>query len=302
MQSISPSHNQVNNSEGAPHGREEYGARSENTARGLSTCHISTLSNVTLWAGGSLMRCQRNNMQTESKNETHKRGRITGFSNKSRRRMMQKLAKTDREIRPVFVTMTFPDEFYEYRKDMGQVKKILKRLQMRFDRSFPDAGIVWRIEGKPRKSGLHVGEWFPHIHLLVWGVNCDKLRGWIQINWWETCGKLSLDHLTAGTRVENLRSVSGVFFYISKYVSKKETFPEDTKKLGRIWGVWNEKNLPWVKAICIQLDEKEAVLLLRYMRKFARLKGHDYKSLTIFCNADFWYYRLTDIIHPSDYG
>lgn len=273
----------------AAHGREEY------AAGGLSTAHIGTLSNVTLWDGGRLMRVQRNSTAQPQKGGG-KRGSIDEFSYSSRRRLLRMLAQLAVEDLPIFVTLTFPDEFYPWHDKPVQWKKILKAFKLRFTRRFPDAAFVWRLEMVTRKSGKYVGVVFPHYHLLVWGVSLGDLMGWVFINWWEVCSKLSDEHLKAGTRVEKVRSARGVLFYAGKYVAKQEKY---SIPCGRVWGVHNSDCLPWVKAICVQLSEREAVKLMRYARRFAHLRGRDYKSLTIFCDAGFWYKRLVDIIYPE---
>jgi hypothetical protein len=40
------------------------------------------------------------------------------------------------------------------------------------------------------------------------------------------------------------------------------------------------------------VTQEKAVEFIRYMRRFARIRSRDYKSLTITCNPDFWVNRL----------
>ena len=42
----------------------------------------------------------------------------------------------------------------------------------------------------------------------------------------------------------------------------------------------------------VEVTEEQAVQFIRYMRRFARIKPRDYKSLTIICHADVWINKL----------
>lgn len=199
---------------------------------------------------------------------------------------MQKLAQTERTAQAVFVTMTMPDEYHPHNTDATHNRGVFRKFEKRFIRAFPDGGFVWRKEYKDRLSGKHVGELFPHYHLVVWGVPLGDLRKWCARAWWESCGRLSLDHLEAGTRVEQCRTWRGTLWYISKYISK--TCGGTDFDTGRVWGFVAIDNLPFVQALVSRLSEREAIKLIRYMRRFARLRGRDYHSLTIFCDASAW--------------
>lgn len=262
---------------------------------GLSTAHNSTLSSALIWAGGSKIKVTRNYV-SGSQVGGGRRGVIVGFSQASRRRMMRKLAETAVDKLPVFVTMTFPDEYYDNRLNWKHWKKILRRFEMRFIRAFPKACYLWRVEWKPRLSGKHIGDLFPHFHLLVWGLDMLLLRSWVARNWWEVAGKLSEDHFKAGTRTEPIYNRRQMFAYISKYMSKV-TPEEENIPCGRVWGVVAVENIPWVKGLLIQLTEQEAIKLIRYLRRYAHLKSRDYKSLTVLVDGNFWYDRLQDILY-----
>lgn len=204
--------------------------------------------------------------------------------------MTQKLATTQREARAVFVTMTMPDEYHPNNTDCHHNRAVFRKFEKRFIRQFPAGGFVWRKEYQDRKSGLHVGDLFPHYHLVVWGVSYERLRAWIAPAWWQSCGSLSDDHLKSGTRVELCRTWRGTLWYISTYVAKCDVSPEfDT---GRLWGFVGGENLPFVQPLIMYLSERGAIRMLRYMRRFAHLRGRDYHSLTIFCDGNWWHYVL----------
>lgn len=265
-----------------------------NYTPGLSTVHNRTLSSGIFWLGAGLVKVTRNYDYIPSSVE-HKRGVISGFSKGSRKRLMRKLAKINNSVLPLFVTLTFPDEFFEHRLNTVYIKQVLRRFELRFRRAYPNGSYIWREEYQDRKSGRYVGEMFPHFHLLVYGVDHVELRKFVTVAWWEACGKLSQAHLMAGTqvsRVENKRHLMG---YVSKYIAKVE---DKSILTGRVWGICNVENIPFVKGILIQLSEKEAVQLVRYFRRYARIRGRDYKSLTVFTNPDYWYERIDRLLYP----
>lgn len=210
---------------------------------------------------------------------------------------MQKMAKVDKQELPVFVTLTFPDQFYSDRLDAAKVKCILKRFRSRLKRHYAAVGGFWKLEAASRKSGMYVGEVFLHFHMLLWGVkDVLSFRLWVAQAWYEVCGRLSDAHLQAGTSVEKVRSYKGAMFYASKYIAKQGEYEFET---GRVWGEIEIENIPFVRSITVRLTEREAVCMLRYMRRFARLRGRDYHSLTLFMDAEFWLNNLDRMIYPE---
>lgn len=262
---------------------------------GLLTPHNSTPSHARFWAGGSKVVCTREVGEYKQVGGG-RRGVITGFSRGSRRRLMLRLAEISRDDLPLFVTLTFPDDYFDQHDNPRDWKKKLKRFEMRFRRRFPSAGYVWRLELQDRKSGKHIGTLFPHFHLLTWGVCRADLLSWLPGAWWEACGKLSKAHLVAGTGIDIIPSVKALTSYVSKYVAKTEEF--QGKSMGRVWGVVNPSAIPWVRAVLVQLTDKEAAVLLRYLRRYARLRGRHYDKLSIILDADYWYDRLDRLLYP----
>ncbi len=101
------------------------------------------------------------------------RGKCRGFSSGSRRRMLENLNSVSVAAKqPYFVTMTLPDEVYL--QNVAEFSKTAKHWRDSFTKRLlrvePEAAGFWRIEWKPRESGAHVGQLFPHFHLLVWGL------------------------------------------------------------------------------------------------------------------------------------
>lgn len=197
-----------------------------------------------------------------------RRGRVLGYSADSRKRLMEKMGRIDRDKLPLFVTVTYPAEFPCPRRAKRDFVAFRKRLMRRF----PRLSLIWRMELQKRGA--------PHFHFLVWGVAllpiADVRALWAAVIGYEGEVKLQV-------KVERIRSWRGLLSYVSKYIAKvddkgeagqaggvpagvpggpadpDEVSPEalldyttylsagvagDDSSLGRVWGVVNEKELP----------------------------------------------------------
>ena len=102
-----------------------------------------------------------------------KRGACKGFSDGSRRRMMDKLNTISvAATLPTFVTMTLPDDvFVESPTEFSKQAKFWKdSFTKRLTRVCPAASAIWRIEWQTRKSGVYEGRYVPHFHLMIFGL------------------------------------------------------------------------------------------------------------------------------------
>lgn len=196
------------------------------------------------------------------------RGMVTGFSRQSRNRLIRLIASTRKKDKPLFVTLTYPDEFVE---DMSVWKRDIDTFGKRLARAFGDAGFIWRIEFVTRKSGLSRGRLAPHFHLLLWGVDLYSFREFAGSAWYAVVGSGDSLHRKAGTSSERVRTWNGVMSYVSKYVAKEQEYPSEWS--GRAWGVIGRKHLPWAVRVIIPLSAREGVKLVRLGRKFLRLNG-----------------------------
>jgi hypothetical protein len=140
-------------------------------APGLSKIHIppsSRVARVELYAGAGFMAV---NLETadflQPSYNPGKRGFVTHFSDASRRRMMDTLAKMDYSQVPLWLDLTYPDQFPVsceiWKRDL---EAFFKRLKRRFRAS----SAIWKLEFQTRKSGENKGKLAPHFHLLLWGV------------------------------------------------------------------------------------------------------------------------------------
>ncbi len=210
------------------------------------------------------------------------RGEVMGFSSASRRRLMRTIASVERKERPAFVTLTYPDLFAE---DMDRWKRDMDTFGKRFRRKMPEAGFLWRIEFKERKTGENAGKFAPHFHLLVYRAKFSELRMFVPRAWHGVVGSGNGDHLAAGTRVERIYSLGGVMRYVGKYLAKEDDFPPEWT--GRVWGIIGREEIPWAVRIIIPLTEREGIILVRLGRKMVGLVGKTLvNGLTWIMNAE----------------
>jgi len=181
-----------------------------------------------------------------------KRGRIHGFSRRSRSRLMRRLGMVSRHADlPVFITLTYPEQY----PGPSEAKRHLRAFLMRLRRRYPNSGWVWRMEFQKRGA--------PHFHLLVWGV---KFIPWVWVarSWYEVVGSGDPRHFYAGTRVEAVRSWRGVVAYASKYIAKEADHWEGWT--GRVWGFGGR--VPWaVRVVVERLPLGAVVDFMRLVRR-----------------------------------
>jgi hypothetical protein len=151
---------------------------------GLSKGHIrprpssAEHTHLEIWHGAGAIKIVRPAPAVGS--EPVARGEIAGFSRKSRKRMMDTLAKVrmgdDVEL-PLFVTLTFPDWVPDPEAALRAFDVWVRRLERRFGRGgdgleSSGVGVIWRKDVQIRKSGeVSKDKWVPHYHLLVWGAS-----------------------------------------------------------------------------------------------------------------------------------
>jgi hypothetical protein len=260
----------------------------------LSKAHIRPFSNsniaeIEYFEGASLFRTNKKRKCPAVGGG--KRSSIKGFSNSSRRRLLETIATVKKDAQlPLFVTLTYPSKF----PTVERAKRDLKVFIQRFNRKFPSAGAIWKLE--PQERGA------PHYHLLVWGCKKIQLLSFVVNNWYEIAGDGDknhyLFHLGAlkGSQpcVSEVRSWRGVWAYAAKYLGK--TFEvADWGKLwtGRFWGVISRENIPVGNKRILQVDYKKVITIMRYQRRFMNMrKSRDYNSLKTFCDADQWVNKL----------
>lgn len=265
----------------------------------LSTTHISPerepqdhtkVPGAYIWLGGGLVSAKVPRPGQGGAVGGGKRGAITKFSRASRLRLMRKVAKTRNDHLPIFVTLTYGKK---YPTDPKEWKKHLQAFYKRLTRRYPHISMIWKLE--PQKRGA------PHWHLLVWNVPYLHALKLVPKIWYEIAGygddlvlQFHQGNLGNEPCVGQVRSYRGVMAYASKYLGK-ELEVDGWQAPGRFWGVMNPEYVPWGELIKIEDDKQTIYKLIRIMRKYARLKGRSYSSLSVFADGNFWfdnYHRL----------
>lgn len=216
------------------------------------------------------------------------RGKIAEFSPRSRKRMLEMVARLDLagqvSQRPIiFITLTYAAQFPSAEASKQHLRAFLERIR----RFAPDASGVWRLEFQERGA--------PHYHFIFFNLpylpKAELTSIWgdiIGIEWWDTSRGQPRPPMT---RIEAIRNPRKAMAYVSKYVAKNS--PSDSGfndvpylHAGRFWGVFNKENLPFAQLVAIVLSAESAsidVILFQFKRlmakkwsranKFGRLKG-----------------------------
>lgn len=175
------------------------------------------------------------------------RGKITHFSRKSRKRLIDLFASFDAKKRqarkPLFITMTYQKNMQDYQRAKRDLKVFIQRLRYHYS----DCAGVWRMENQGRGA--------VHFHLMLFGVGFLPVQTW-QKYYNEITGEAANNSLD----VQAIRSFRGTMFYAAKYMAKEDAHPQENdaeamdlpirhtgrkqKFVGRMWGYWNKANLP----------------------------------------------------------
>lgn len=261
-------------------------------------------------------------------NEGCKRGEVTRFSEDSKRRLMQLLNMVQRDVSLVcFVTLTFPDEYFPLNQDPEDWKERLRLFEWRFRRAFPNGAFVWRVEVEDRKSGEHIGEFFPHFHLLTFGVSLTELRPFVAEHWNEIAGFGSEEHYQVHRHrkaVTPVFSRRGVMSYASKAVGSvmsrelSKSLQAKGSHVGRWWGVAVRKVFELFLATPeeFEITDGDAVALMRTFRKYIRSqvlnrwkkagrqwkkphqKAFQWRSVAVFLNGSWLRNNVLKILSP----
>jgi len=240
--------------------------RSASSALGLSKGHISPHLSFHPHAG--LLKLSLPYEKTpdwrgaeeREADEPEKRGKITGFSPESQRRLRQYLAKIpDSEMmRGRLITLTWPSDF-----PAPEDTEAFKRPLDSFRKSLARRGGsgVWVLEFQKRGA--------PHYHLIIFGLNhipINQLRELVAKRWYEIVGSGDPKHLKAGTAVEYPKSSGKARGYLAKYCSKGDQALEGVE-VGRYWGKISKKSIPIAPEVQVSLTLPQSKIVQRLFRR-----------------------------------
>lgn len=204
------------------------------------------------------------------------REKISKFSDKSRKRMIDFIAKTV-DAPDLFVTLTYSDDVVEYAHI--NLHRDLETMRKRWEYEYPDFKAIWRVEFVPRQSGKFYGQLKPHMHLLVWlpkYLNYEQVQGLLEDDgkmwrgWWHTvCGSQNSEHLRYyGCQVQRCMSRKHAYAYVAKYVAKGA---DENVTAGRRWGRIGKFEHP--TEIETELTTRAYIELKRMMNKYVKRKS-----------------------------
>jgi len=221
----------------------------------------------------------------------YKRGKVTTFSRRSRKRMLEKLAKLRDASSGHFITLTYPGRFDWSPSD---VKRHLDNFSKALLRRFPGCGAFWRMEIKPRQSGESEGEPVPHFHILLFGANPPSLaymRRWIQVTWSRIAAYPDSEPQKLRTQCDEITSRRHAASYASKYAAKEADstlvlYPQWIELgWGRHWGTFGALNLD--ETMNVTLDQHELIQFKRLVRNWMKSRGARYAKKLAHFRADF---------------
>lgn len=216
--------------------------------------------------------CKRNYSDVAT---TAPRSTIHDFTRAARQRMLRLTAKIDwgRIGKSLFITLTYPDScgvMAPKARSMHRhvfLRSIEKYLQSQ-------VGTLWRVEWQRRKSGARKGEVFPHVHMVMVGVEYIPWRV-IRKAWRDSVHVKG--HLC--TDVQSVQSGEAAARYVAKYCAKlpsldRVPYLNNEVSRGRHWGMTRKHLFPMhnVRALQALSDEQAEELRLLASMKFA---GYD---------------------------
>lgn len=178
------------------------------------------------------------------------REKITGFSDRSRKRLRQWVHAIGRDERALFLSLTY----HETDPSPAEAKEDLDAFCKRLRRAYPEAAIIWKMEPQDRAV--------IHFHLLVYNVPYLPAQKWCQA-WHDCTDETSRHHRKAGVDIE--KEVNSDDWKLHNYLAKY--FDKEVENVweypGRWWGIVGRDDLPTVgwRKLC-RMESKEAQALI----------------------------------------
>jgi hypothetical protein len=114
-------------------------------------------------------------------------------------------------------------------------------------------------------------------------------QDWASLAWYHVVGSHNVDHLSAGLRVERVKTWGGVMSYCAKYMAKTDSGFLSEVAFGRSWGIFNRAGVPWARMVEMDLEPVVGNRLRRVMRHYMeRRRGRRVRSpfgITLYCDV-----------------
>lgn len=195
-----------------------------------------------------------------------RRGAVTEFSARSRRRLQRTLAavRWDAPAAPArFVTLTYRSVPDDWRSPWLAWLACVRRLGLHY---------MWRVELQRRGA--------PHWHVILW-ADADALAA-LKADWHRLAAPGDAAHARYGWHAEPVHSYRKAAAYVSKYVAKVRA-DEPELKGARRWGT--SRALPLVPRSSVALEPPQYHTLARIARRLARARRRDRRP-----RARWWQY------------
>lgn len=216
-----------------------------------------------------------------------KRGNVLHFSNKSRKRLLEMIARLSDVKQALFLTLTYGQQFPTENEANKHLKAFIRRLR----EVWPRIGIIWRRELQKRGA--------PHFHLIIFNVPYIPKRN-IALWWSESIPYECLDFsggepLPPFTRIEQIDNKKKAMLYVSKYVAKVAEvdtgfndmpYQNGGQSKGRFWGITGREFMPFAVLFEIALGSMEVFKSLMLVAQLTYKKMRRYRAYcgaTIFC-------------------
>jgi hypothetical protein len=213
----------------------------------------------TLEAQGRLVKLSKRQGERADATPTAKRGKVTGFSRKSRKRVLDLFARMDFDAtRVTFLTLTFRNHI-----SFSDAWQVMRRFLMRLTRKHPGCACVWKKELQQRGT--------IHYHMIAFGMPYYPQDALQRV--WTDCTNEDLSIVD----VRLVRSAKQLISYVGKYVAKVQMYDAATSldiqpylhadgsdSTGRWWGIHNRDALPYATHYQIPLDNGEAIKYLDF--------------------------------------
>jgi ribosomal protein L34 len=216
------------------------------------------------------------------------RGKITGFSKRSRTNLLRLVSRLRADVPSIFITLTYRQLMLDHVSAKAHLDLYLRWLKRRFPRS----AILWRMEYQ-RRGAIH-------FHLIVFGATHLPARD--ATAFWQ--------RITGDDSYPDIRLVTGskkqLMAYVSKYIAKVEPGLDNVSNseiwTGRFWGVHNRRYLPFAplverSIISVRFFWSFRRVVRRYLRRFPGLSSFLSRGsplgFSVFCDSGQWL-RLFD--------
>jgi len=209
-----------------------------------------------------------------------RKNRVTSFSKKSRNNLLKHFGMmvTAPEM---WQTFTFADDVMkeksiEDRKDYSGY--CLNRFEKYLNKFFPKIGMTWRREWETRKQGSLAGELCPHFHVMYYSPDTaveeyQSLVICLAEEWVRITGTKDPAAIKVALHRKSyafLDSRTKAMKYVSKYLSKGSMAASEGQSIGRSWGIIG--NIVMAEPEEMKLTDVEAVMLFRFLRRYAKRK------------------------------